>query len=88
MPLDTQLAPTRNSRSSARGHSAPMASTRSPAAPSMALTTFAPGQLIGLVLRSPHAHAKIKKIDTSKAEKLAGREGRHHRADLPDHHRR
>ena len=33
---------------------------------------FAPGQLIGLVLRSPHAHAEIKKIDTSKAEKLNG----------------
>ena len=32
----------------------------------------AAGQLVGLVLRSPHAHAKIKKIDTSKAEKLKG----------------
>ena len=32
----------------------------------------APGMLVGRVLRSPHAHAKIKKIDTSKAEKLAG----------------
>jgi CO/xanthine dehydrogenase Mo-binding subunit len=31
-----------------------------------------PGQLIGKVLRSPHAHAIIKSIDTSKAEKLAG----------------
>ena len=31
-----------------------------------------PGQLVGRVLRSPHAHARIKKIDTSKAEKLAG----------------
>ena len=30
----------------------------------------APGQLVGLVLRSPHAHARIVKIDTSKAEKL------------------
>ena len=27
-----------------------------------------PGQLIGKVLRSPHAHAVIKSIDTSKAE--------------------
>ena len=26
------------------------------------------GQLVGRVLRSPHAHAKIRKIDTSKAE--------------------
>ncbi|HSI00955.1 MAG TPA: xanthine dehydrogenase family protein molybdopterin-binding subunit, partial [Reyranella sp.] len=31
-----------------------------------------PGQLIGKVLRSPHAHAVIKSIDTSKAEALAG----------------
>ena len=31
-----------------------------------------PGQLIGKVLRSPHAHAIIKSIDTSKAEKLPG----------------
>ena len=31
-----------------------------------------PGQLIGKVLRSPHAHARIKSIDTSAAEKLAG----------------
>ena len=29
-----------------------------------------PGQLVGMILRSPHAHAKINKIDTSKAEKL------------------
>ena len=32
----------------------------------------APGQLVGLVLRSPHAHAKIKKIDTAKAQRLSG----------------
>lgn len=31
-----------------------------------------PGQLVGLILRSPHAHATIKKIDISKAEKLSG----------------
>jgi CO/xanthine dehydrogenase Mo-binding subunit len=31
-----------------------------------------PGMLYGAVLRSPHAHAKIKSIDTSKAEKLHG----------------
>jgi CO/xanthine dehydrogenase Mo-binding subunit len=45
---------------------------------------FAPGQLIGLVLRSPHAHARIKKIDTSKAEKLAGVKAVITSADLPD----
>ncbi len=46
---------------------------------------FAPGQLVGLILRSPHAHARIKKIDTSKAEKLAGVKAVVTSADLPDH---
>ena len=31
-----------------------------------------PGQLVGKVLRSPHAHARIKSIDTSKALALPG----------------
>src|SRR5262249_35773005 len=31
-----------------------------------------PGQLIGRVLRSPHPHARIVAIDTSKAEALPG----------------
>src|SRR5262249_31659259 len=31
-----------------------------------------PGQLVGRVLRSPHPHARIVKIDTSKAEALPG----------------
>jgi CO/xanthine dehydrogenase Mo-binding subunit len=31
-----------------------------------------PGMLVGKVLRSPHPHARIKSIDTSKAEALAG----------------
>ena len=44
----------------------------------------APGQLVGLMLRSPHAHARIKKIDTSKAEKLAGVKAVITSADLPD----
>ncbi len=44
----------------------------------------APGQLIALVLRSPHAHAIIKKIDISKAEKLAGVKAIITSADLPD----
>ena len=30
------------------------------------------GMLYGAMLRSPHAHAKIKRIDTSKAEALPG----------------
>ena len=46
---------------------------------------FAPGQLVALVLRSPHAHARIKKIDTSKAEKLAGVKAVVTSADLADH---
>src|SRR5690606_38796358 len=31
-----------------------------------------PGQLAGKVLRSPHPYARIRRIDTSKAEKLQG----------------
>jgi len=45
----------------------------------------APGQLVGLFLRSPHAHAKIKSIDTSKAEKLKGVKAIITSKDLPDH---
>ena len=46
--------------------------------------TSAPGQLVGLILRSPHAHATIRKIDTSKAEKLKGVKAVLTSADLPD----
>ncbi|MER9329376.1 xanthine dehydrogenase family protein molybdopterin-binding subunit [Mesorhizobium sp. M0488] len=42
------------------------------------------GQLVGRILRSPHAHAKIQKIDTSKAEKLPGVKAVITAADLPD----
>ena len=45
---------------------------------------FAPGQLVGRVLRSPHAHAKIRKIDTSKAEKMKGVKAVITCDDLPD----
>ncbi|HEY5646058.1 MAG TPA: xanthine dehydrogenase family protein molybdopterin-binding subunit [Pseudomonadales bacterium] len=45
---------------------------------------FAPGQLVGRVLRSPHAHAKIKKIDISKAEKMKGVKAVITCDDLPD----
>jgi len=31
-----------------------------------------PGMIWGKVLRSPHPHARIKSIDTSKAEALPG----------------
>src|SRR5438874_12310841 len=31
-----------------------------------------PGMLIGKILHSPHPHARIKRIDTSRAEKLPG----------------
>ena len=43
-----------------------------------------PGQLIGKVLRSPHAHAIIKSIDTSKAEKLDGVKAIVTKDDFPD----
>ncbi|RUV74713.1 MAG: xanthine dehydrogenase family protein molybdopterin-binding subunit [Mesorhizobium sp.] len=42
------------------------------------------GQVVGRVLRSPHPHATIRKIDTSKAEKLAGVKAVITAADLPD----
>src|ERR1700754_2344788 len=37
-----------------------------------AADTNMPGMIWGKVLRSPHPHARIRKIDTSKAEKLRG----------------
>ena len=46
--------------------------------------TFAPGQLVGVILRSPHAHARIDDIDISRAEKLAGVKAVITSADLPD----
>ena len=44
----------------------------------------APGQLTGMILRSPHPHARIKKIDASRAEKLKGVKAVVTSADLPD----
>ncbi len=46
--------------------------------------TFAPGQLVGRILRSPHAHARIRKIDTSRAQKLKGVKAVITSDDLPD----
>jgi CO/xanthine dehydrogenase Mo-binding subunit len=43
-----------------------------------------PGQLTGLILRSPHAHATIKKIDISKAEALPGVKAVITSKDMPD----
>src|SRR5215468_7904007 len=43
-----------------------------------------PGQLIGKVLRSPHAHAVIKSIDTSKAEAHPGVKAVVIAKDFPD----
>ena len=43
-----------------------------------------PGMLVGKVLRSPHAHAKIRSIDTSKAEQLAGVHAVVTARDFPD----
>ena len=42
-----------------------------------------PGMLYGKVLRSPHAHARIKSIDTSKAEAMPGVHAVVTSADLP-----
>ncbi|PHP65364.1 oxidoreductase [Zhengella mangrovi] len=43
----------------------------------------APGMLWAAVVRSPHAHARIRRIDTSKAEALAGVKAVITRADFP-----
>src|SRR5262249_48475143 len=45
---------------------------------------FLPGMLIGKILRSPHAHARIRSIDTSEAEKLPGVKAVVTRADFPE----
>ena len=44
-----------------------------------------PGMLHGRVLRSPHAHARIRSIDTSKAAALKGVKAIVTGADFPDH---
>ena len=46
---------------------------------------YLPGMLYGRVLRSPHAHARIRYIDTSRAEALPGVKAVMTGADLPDH---
>ena len=43
-----------------------------------------PGQLVARVLRSPHAHARIKSINTTRAEALKGVKAIVTAADLPD----
>ena len=43
-----------------------------------------PGQLVGRVLRSPHAHARLLSIDTSRAETLPGVKAIVTRDDFPD----
>lgn len=43
-----------------------------------------PGQLVARVLRSPHAHARIKSINTEKAEAVKGVKAIITAADLPD----
>ena len=45
---------------------------------------FAPNMLHGKVLRSPHAHARIVSIDTSKAMRLPGVKAAVTRDDFPD----
>ena len=43
-----------------------------------------PGMLFGKILRSPHPHAKILKVDTSEAEKLPGVKAIIHRSNVPN----
>ncbi|HWP85244.1 MAG TPA: xanthine dehydrogenase family protein molybdopterin-binding subunit [Terriglobia bacterium] len=46
-----------------------------------------PGMLYTRTLRSPHPHAKVKRVDTSKAEALAGVVAILHRGNLPEEYR-
>ena len=43
-----------------------------------------PGLLVGKILRSPHAHARIKSIDTSAAKELKGVRAVITAADVPE----
>ena len=43
-----------------------------------------PGMLVGCILRSPHAHARIRSIDTSKAATLPGVKAVVTSADFPE----
>ena len=43
-----------------------------------------PGELVGRILRSPHAHARIRSIDTSKAAALRGVKAVVTSADFPE----
>src|SRR6202043_198113 len=45
---------------------------------------FLPGMLVGKILRSPHAHAIIRSVDTSAAERLPGVKAVLTRADFPE----
>ena len=45
---------------------------------------YLPNQLVGKCLRSPHAHARIRSIDTSAAEQLPGVKAVVTRDDFPD----
>ena len=44
-----------------------------------------PGAIVGRILRSPHAHARIRSIDTSKAAALPGVKAVVTAKDFPDH---
>src|SRR5881275_192816 len=45
---------------------------------------FLPGMLVGKILRSPHAHARIKSIDISAAQMLPGVKAVVTRDDFPE----
>ena len=73
------------SSGSDRGRCDPTGWTRLPGAPRFAADHSLPGMLVGRMLRSPHAHARIRSIDTSRAEALPGVKAVLTAADLPDH---
>jgi len=75
-----------NTKLSVVGKSVPIKDARDKVTGSLkyAVDLQAPGMVFGKILRSPHAHAKIKRIDSSKAEAFPGVLGVVCYQDAPD----
>ena len=83
-PTSSSLTLKRVIRSSARAPSATTGRTRSWARARYAADIHLPGMLHGKILRSPHAHARIRGIDASKALALPGVHAVVTSADFPE----
>jgi CO/xanthine dehydrogenase Mo-binding subunit len=72
MPLDSKTAPITNFKVVGTRPARPDGIEKVTGRARFGADMWAPGMLVGRILRSPHAHARIRKIDTSKAEALEG----------------